>query len=529
MKKTFFGLIIIVLFSICPFYCTSATELAFTESVAEWTFMVYMDADNDLEKSGISDFMEMASVGSDDNIKIVVQFDRIKGETGSFGDWTDCQRFLVSKDMKPAPYNAISDWGDGYGGREVNMADPRVLTDFIEWGRISYPANHYAVILWNHGGGWRNAESIEPRGIKAICWDETSGIDESMEMKEVKQAFTAAGWVDLIGFDACLMGMVEVAYEIRNLGEIMVGSEESEPEAGWPYHMLLADLTASPLMTPAELGSTIVADYGEANESYSFFGGTTQSAIDLSMIDSLADSINVFASELIDSDRSDVFTARRDSLEFDYSEHIDLYQFAEFISDTAFDYDLQTAASNVLISIENSVIANFCDSFFTTATGAHGLAVYFPKNQFLFDKDYNGSIIDFSEDTEWDEFLGWFYTGNTGQPIPVNLISPGDEALLPADSSGMFSWETNSEYRYKLEFSSSAEFARNVFVLSIPRTRWMQCTTTDDIPESVWECKWESIKRIEQINGIVYWRVVGKGRPPSVFEISETRSFTLFN
>ena len=104
MKKFFVILFIILAFGL---YLTPYAKSA------DWTFMVYLDADNNLESAGIDDFLEMASVGSDGNVNIVVQFDRIPGYDRSYGNWTNCQRFLITPDMTPSVENAVSDWGDG--------------------------------------------------------------------------------------------------------------------------------------------------------------------------------------------------------------------------------------------------------------------------------------------------------------------------------------------------------------------------------------------------------------------------------
>src|SRR5689334_19472910 len=52
-------------------------------SRADWTVLVYLDGDNDLEPDAIDDYGEMASVGSSDRVNIVVQLDRIS----SSEDW----------------------------------------------------------------------------------------------------------------------------------------------------------------------------------------------------------------------------------------------------------------------------------------------------------------------------------------------------------------------------------------------------------------------------------------------------------
>ena len=94
----------------------------------EWTFMVYLDGDNNLEGAAIEDFLEMSSVGSSaGHVNIVVQFDRIAGYDTSYDNWETCKRFHVTYNMTPTATNAVEDIG------EVNMGDPATLTDFINW------------------------------------------------------------------------------------------------------------------------------------------------------------------------------------------------------------------------------------------------------------------------------------------------------------------------------------------------------------------------------------------------------------
>ena len=114
----------------------------------EWTFMVYLDGDNNLEEAGIDDFMEMSSVGSSAEVNIVVQFDRRDLYDTTYGDWENCKRFYVTQGLEPYAAN-----GTEMG--ELNMGDPATLTNFINWATAAYPADNYALILWNHGGGWR--------------------------------------------------------------------------------------------------------------------------------------------------------------------------------------------------------------------------------------------------------------------------------------------------------------------------------------------------------------------------------------
>src|SRR3990172_9807930 len=83
--------------------------------------------------------------------------------------------------------------------------------------------------------------------------------------------------VDLVGMDACLMTMIEIAYQIRDHACVLVGSEELEPGAGWLYAAILGDLAAKPTLGPEELGATIVRRYIESYEATGL--DATQSAI----------------------------------------------------------------------------------------------------------------------------------------------------------------------------------------------------------------------------------------------------------
>jgi len=358
---------------------TPGDEWSFTTGKKSWTFMVYLDGDNNLEGAGINDFLEMASVGSNAQINIVIQFDRIDGYNTSYGNWTTTKRFYITSGMTPTADNALEDLG------ELNHGDPQTLIDFIDWAKADYAAEKYALILWNHGGGWRESKEKEEQAklegkdrpyYRAVCWDDTDEGD-TLYMDEVQGALDVTGSNHLIGFDACLMGMVEVAYEIKDYGEVMVGSEESEPGDGWPYDTILQDLVNNPSWSSSELGQAIVNRYYE-----SYGEDETQSVIDLTAMDSLAGSISSFAQSLMDNWNTDVSAVKN-------------------------------SASEVITEIENAVIHEQHGSDWP---GANGLAVYFPLTSGDFDSDYE-SVIDFADDTQWEEFLQEFYNFMAGSWI----------------------------------------------------------------------------------------------------------------
>lgn len=329
---------------------------------AKWTFMVYMDADNNLEPDGIDDFLEMAQIGSTDDVNIVVLFDRIPDHSDEYDNWADTRRGRVEKGDTPG-----IDWGVSVG--EKNMGDPQTLIDFITWATTTYPAERYALVLWDHGDGWRLMP--DKMTIKAVCWDDTN--NSNLAMAEVRQALASAAiHFDLVAFDACLMGMVEVGYEIRQYADVMVASQETEPGGGWPYHMALDDLVATPTLTAAEFGRAAVEGY------YAYYGSQTQAAVDLTQFDDLAARVDDLAAALRTSWSDDISSC--------------------------------TAAANALKSaVQSAVIYERHGPSYD----ANGLCLYFPASSGQMSSSYNSSVILLPGATQWEEFLGEYYNTMT--------------------------------------------------------------------------------------------------------------------
>ncbi|HET6495971.1 MAG TPA: clostripain-related cysteine peptidase, partial [Thermoleophilia bacterium] len=209
----------------------------------QWTVMLYLDGENtDMQSDILIEFQNMiaAGVGSDAAVDVVAQFDRIPG-SDRFGGWTEANRFHVTPGMEPTEANAIADWGDGRGGREVDMADPATLRDFVSWAAAEYPAERTALIIVDHGYGW-----------KGLCIDETS-LGATMSLKQLAAALQGLPrTIDLLGLDACLMQSAEVGYELRSCDlEVVVGSEASGTT--WPLTQIIAAAQAEPGMATQTL------------------------------------------------------------------------------------------------------------------------------------------------------------------------------------------------------------------------------------------------------------------------------------
>ena len=116
-----------------------------------WTVMLYQDADDQvLEQDVFTDFNEAERVGSTDAVHIVAQLDRFRGAYTGDGNWTCTRRYYVTQDndLNAIHSQLVADLG------EANMSDPATLVDFAAWAVQTFPADHYVLILSDHGMGW---------------------------------------------------------------------------------------------------------------------------------------------------------------------------------------------------------------------------------------------------------------------------------------------------------------------------------------------------------------------------------------
>ena len=160
---------------------------------------------------------------------------------------------------------------------QLNMGDPETLTDFLVWGQENYPTDRSMLVLWDHGAG----------AAKGICFDENYSFD-GLSLMELHNAIVGANLVkpfEIIGFDACLMGMYEVAALINDNARYMVASEEIEPSGGWDYKAL-AEAYASD-QEPLEVSKVICDSFMEKCKAKGKDLLATLSVFDLSFINDM--------------------------------------------------------------------------------------------------------------------------------------------------------------------------------------------------------------------------------------------------
>ena len=424
------------------------------DNVADWTYMQYFNMDNNLEPALYGDLVEMQAAGSTDKVNLVAQVDRIPGYESRFGDWTDTQRFLLQHeaapeltpdqkalavtqwflarnadkpdevrqqvqqlhDTDPTQYAALEtkigldkvdaalidkivalnglDWQfdtqpvQDMG--ELDMGDPQTLIDFVTWAMQTYPAKHYALTISTHGGGWLGNGPDETNNTDMLT------LPELTQALTTIQAQTGLDKFDLIGFDACLMGQLEVYSALMPFTQYVLASEEVIPGLGWAYTPPFTQLDQNPTMDTVTLGTNII----DAYMAFYASGPSATKKVDLGLIDeskipAVIDALKTFADNADQAtlDKlSELGVARINAQHFagsvddaitsistaDLYSSVDLVSFMQLLDGQAdIDPALQTAAQAVTDAVQAAVVYSGADN---SLPDAHGISIYFPLN-----------------------------------------------------------------------------------------------------------------------------------------------------
>ncbi len=353
-----------------------------------WTVLVYMDGDNNLESYVMHDLNELEEGGEGQNVRVLVQADRIEGYADNGGDWTGTRRYEIVGDQSNTMVSTlVEDMG------ELDMGDPQTLADFLAWARVYAPAEHYALFLWNHGDSWTAQANL-------IASDDTSGswmsIAEGDLTAGLQEHVAEAGPIDLIGFDACYMASWEVAHSLKDQGKVMLASEAWVGGEGVFYAPFLKGLRADP---GGDVGELAVA---AASLSVAEGGERTFSAIDLTKIDAISTALDALAAWGLSSpeatDALDQARRGADGADPDWPKwYMDLGSLADSAAAGA---PPEASGAELRLVLDAAVLGHFGDEAWGWTSGltifgdvhdAESLALY-----------QQGT---WSEDTRWDDFL----------------------------------------------------------------------------------------------------------------------------
>jgi len=262
---------------------------------------------------------------------------------------------------------------------ELDTGTPRTLAYFIRWALRKYDATKIMLSIIGHGGGWSGplppGTSFDPSdneripvpgsgifqtkrgggfspGLNGLCPDETS--KTALSTPDLRRAL-AFGLkdkkLDLLFLDACLMGMIEVAYEISDHVEYLVAGE-SLMWAQLPYHLYLREDNLNIGTDPAELAQNIVRLYNTKPRSRQ--KSWSIAAVNMSLICDLKDQVEQLAIKLLDSIKEDenrsiqyIAAAYYESQQFDDNADFEVDQRESYIDILDFSLKLAEKISEI--------------------------------------------------------------------------------------------------------------------------------------------------------------------------------------
>lgn len=419
---------------------TSSRTVTITSAPPSWGVLIYLNGDNDLAlwTTMLFNRLEQA-VAANQALRIRVLWDR----SGA----NDTVMYDVQPDTN---LTALSqDYGEGFNMwslGELNMGDPDTLLWFIDDARRHIAAVHYLLAIVDHGGGWSPELFRAQRGSQRFAaggsgfsWDQTSD-GEYLSTMDMGNIFTdpvlTTQPLDLVFYDACLMAMLEEAYEIRQGANYLLASQY-ESWTSFPYDRYLSGITGR----SAEEQAKWMADvYSNSLKGYP----RTMSVVDLARAEESAAALSNLADQLIALEpakmRKLVTEAFRKSQKLDYDfdlkltstdGYVDLAHFASMLAESAEDTSVVAAARTLVSKLSgantgmirsahkgSAVLSMIGEAVDLDSTS--GLSIYLPLGPLVADVDADPDLpfyqqVALAGDTSWDELIAML------NPVPQGL------------------------------------------------------------------------------------------------------------
>ena len=270
-----------------------------------------------------------------------------------------------------------------------NSARPETLRRMINKLQEDYPAESYGLVVLSHATGWVPADmSLPTIALRSVILDRgTVDPDNYMELSAFADAIPYK--LDFMVFDACFMGSVEVAYELKDKTDYIVASPSEVLVPGFVYPTMMQHLFR------AQLDLTAVArefyEYYDAQKGIS--RSATVSVVKTSGLDALA----AFTGELPTP------TGSNDNLinsvqHFGYGQQKIYFDFGDYIQKLAPErYDEFQAILNQCVGYKASTPSYYSEgtSSLKAISSFSGLSVYIPQA--------NYPVLN-----EWYKTLEWY-------------------------------------------------------------------------------------------------------------------------
>jgi hypothetical protein len=413
-----------------------------------WTVLVYMAADtsDSFYRYAMQDIGEMMQAQFGPDVKVFAHAD-------APSRWhRQCWKVTGASKGKGAK-------------AEIGKAEPLRcnhggLLDFVKQYVQNDESEYYLLVLWGHGEGidWKEkvlTELAPSPPIQAANKRFAPGSQGAIEVGELGKALAGlklknARNVDIpsdnvvVGFDACLMGMIEVYYEMQKHVRWGVATNDEIPDTGWPYQDILQLLGSRPEIGPLELAEKIVEISTEWYSQNSPDTKISFAACDLSKSLLLRKATTELTGKLIECIHAPaVWQAVKKARDFadDFQEvaYVDIHSFCRELTRQAEEEDADPALEQlrepvgaVSQALSDFVISHsFSDCYPTKySKDAFALSICFPESAELVGSVLNLTIdwgsyihLTFSQETNWPCFLTRFWDAQRGDRRKASLLA----------------------------------------------------------------------------------------------------------
>jgi Clostripain family len=397
-----------------------------------WTVLVYMVADtgDSFYQDAMIDMGEMMSAQFDERVRVVVHADAPSPWQKKCWEVTGAPKATEAEGTKTQIGTA----------REIKCDDDGLLS-FVQKVINNYESDYYLLVLWGHGEGidWKQkvlAGHPPSAMIQGAGKRFAPGSQSAIEVGELGKALAGLNLRGLkrenvvVGFDACLMGMVEVYYEIQKYVGWAVAANDEIPDTGWPYKEILNLLGNDPAIEPRRFAESIVDICAGWYSQNSPESKVSFAACDLSKSLPLEGATRRLADKLKECIQQipvyrAVSEARDLAEDLQERAYIDLYGFCRELEQRTEQEQLKAAAHSVVEQIIGGEQAtggfvmqhSFSDVYpYQFARNARAMSICFPESDKL-----EGSVpgiqinwgsykdLTFSRYTDWPSFLEEFW------------------------------------------------------------------------------------------------------------------------
>ena len=395
-KKILISLTLLVLLSLVLTNCDNPSKSKKNEK-RDWTIMLYAAADYELIGDPTVPFAE--NFATNENTHTLILQDNYNQKTKFWYVKPDSSLKLVEDST------------------EYNMGSESTLSHFVSYTKKHYPADRYILCFYSHGSAWRGC-----------CGDVTD--NDMLTNDNIKKGLEESRGVDIVMFTApCLMGSMEMAYELKDQTEYIIASENTSSYFRW--FGALDNLNSCLLNTPdienKQLCVNIIewlhqykyelydmfdqfdfGDYLLTNDEFiNYLEDLTMSAVESDKIGELASALNNIS--LAYSNRIEhfdsLYTSVFDSLENYSTEISDLLSFIENMKAKERDSEIIDKWNRLKDALANTIIANCHGDNFQYAGG---LNIYCPDPKTEnYDNYYSHSYygLDLADDCYYAQLL----------------------------------------------------------------------------------------------------------------------------